>query len=63
MVTQEFDNLFFTGDHTCQLTRFRRVTPDFSTLHPIIFYDPGGHAFHPIFVEQPENLPISGFGS
>jgi hypothetical protein len=35
--------------HTCQLTRFRRVKPDFLTQNPISLYDPAGHIFHPIF--------------
>lgn len=55
-------SLTLNHGHTCQLTQFRRVTPDFSILHSIIFYDPAGHDFHSIFVQLPKNLPISGFG-
>jgi hypothetical protein len=35
-----------TSDHTCQVTRFRRVTPGNRACHPHFPEHPSGHGFH-----------------
>jgi hypothetical protein len=34
------------GGHTCQVTRFRRVTPGNRACHPHFPEHPSGHGFH-----------------
>jgi hypothetical protein len=43
------------NNHTCQVTRFRRVTPGKKTCHPHFPKHPSGHGFH---YDDPELVQI-----
>jgi hypothetical protein len=44
-----------TVKHTCQVTRFRRVTPGNQACHPHFPEHPSGHGFH---YDDPELVQI-----
>jgi hypothetical protein len=44
-----------TSDHTCQVTRFRRVTPGNRACHPHFPEHSSGHGFH---YDDPELVQI-----
>jgi hypothetical protein len=46
---------FIVSEHTCQVTRFRRVTPGNRTCHPHFPEHPSGHEFH---YDDPELVQI-----
>ena len=47
--------LYAGKDHTCQVTRFRRVTPGNRACHPHFPEHPSGHGFH---YDDPESPGI-----
>ena len=46
-----------TVKHTCQVTRFRRVTPGNQACHPHFPEHPSGHGFHYDVLESPGICP------
>ena len=49
----EFETVLTGVDQTCQVTRFRRVTPGNRACHPHFPEHPSGHEFHYVDPESP----------